>query len=141
MGERFASAARVLQTFGRQMEPAIDSEDIHADRVAACLAGTGPVPRYWHRKHSVLRGLYTYAISRGVVAASPLPTMVPKLPTRFVPYVDTHDELGRLVRATPSYRPHSRTLEPHTRRAVILLLSGAGLRVSEAVALLLEDVD
>jgi integrase/recombinase XerD len=141
MGERFASAASVLKTFCRQMEPASDIEDIHADRVAAFLAGTGPVTRYWHRKHSVLRGLYTYAISRGVVAASPLPTMVPKLPTRFVPYVYTHDELGRLVRATPSYRPHSRKLAPHTLRAVILLLYGAGLRVSEAVALRLGDVD
>jgi len=99
------------------------------------------VTRYWHRKHGVLRGLYTYAISRGVVAESPLPTIVPKLPTRFVPYVYTHDELGRLVRATPSYRPHYRKLEPHTLRAMILLLYGAGLRVSEAVALLLGDVD
>jgi hypothetical protein len=41
MGERFASAASVLQTFCRQMEPAIDIEDIHADRVAAFVAGTG----------------------------------------------------------------------------------------------------
>ena len=86
MGERFASAASVLQTFCRQMAPGVDIEDIHADRVAAFLAGTGPVTRYWHRKHGVLRGLYTYAISRGVVAESPLPTMVPKLPPRFVPY-------------------------------------------------------
>ncbi len=141
MGEHFDRAESVLQTFGRQMEPAIDIEDIHADRVAAFLAGTGPVTRYWHRKHGGLRGLYTYAISRGVVAASPLPTMVPKLPTRFVPYVYTHDELGRLVRATPSYRQHYRKLEPHTLRAMILLLYGAGLRVSEAVALPLGDVD
>src|SRR2546429_56976 len=73
MGEHFDSADSVLQTFCRQLGPAIDIEDIHADRVAAFLAGTGPVTRYWHRKHGVLRGLYTYAISRGIVAASPLP--------------------------------------------------------------------
>jgi site-specific recombinase XerD len=141
MGERFDSAASVLKTFCRQMEPDIDIEDIHADRVVAFLAGPGPVTRYWHRKHGVLRGLYTYAISRGIVAASPLPPTVPKLPPRFVPYVYTHDELSRLVHATPSYRPHYRKLEPHTLRAMILLLYGAGLRVSEAVALRLGDVD
>src|SRR2546427_242069 len=39
------------------------------------------------------------------------------------------------------YRQHSRKLEPHTLRALILLLYGAGLRVSEAVALPLGDVD
>jgi integrase/recombinase XerD len=141
MGEHFDSAASVLQTFCRQMAPDSDIEDIHADRVAAFLAGTGPVTRYWHRKHGVLRGLYTYAISRGIVAASPLPPMVPKLPPRFVPHIYTHEELRRLVRATPSYRQHSRKLEPHTLRTMILLLYGAGLRVSEAVALSLGDVD
>ncbi len=141
MGEHFDSAESVLHTFCRQLGPDIDIEDIHADRVAAFLAGTGPVTRYWHRKHGVLRGLYTYAISRGIVAASPLPPTVPKLPPRFVPHVYTHDELGRLVRATSSYRQHSRKLEPHTLRAMILLLYGAGLRVSEAVALPLGDVD
>jgi integrase/recombinase XerD len=141
MGEHFDSAESVLHTFCRQLAPDIDIEDIHADRVAAFLAGTGPVTRYWHRKHGVLRGLYTYAISRGIVAASPLPPMVPKLPPRFVPHVYTHDELRRLVRATPSYRQHYRKLEPHTLRTIILLLYGAGLRVSEAVALPLGDVD
>src|SRR5437763_16644101 len=91
MGERFDSAESVLQTVCRQMEPDIYIEDIHADRVAAFLAGTGPVTRDWHRKHGVLRGLYTYAISRGVVAESSLPTRVPKLHPHFVPYAYTHD--------------------------------------------------
>ena len=141
IGEHFDSAESVLNTFYRQMEPDIDLENIGADRVAAFLAGTGPVTRYWHRKHGVLRGLYHYAISRGLVTASPLPTVMPKLPPHFVPYVYTRDELGRLVHATTSYRQHPRKLEPHTLRAIVLLLYGAGLRVSEAVALTLEEVD
>lgn len=131
----------MLNTFCRQLEPDIDLQDIGADRVATFLAGTGPVTRYWHRKHGVLHGLYHYAISRGLVMASPLPTVVPKLPPRFVPYIYTHDELCRLVRATTSYRQHPRQLESHTLRVIVLLLYGAGLRVSEAVALTLETVD
>src|SRR3989442_4165249 len=103
MGEHFDSAESVLHTFCRQLGPDIAIEDIHADRVAAFLAGTGPGTRYWHRKHGVLRGLYTYAISRGIVAASPLPPTVPKLPPRFVPPVSTHDALRRLVPATAYY--------------------------------------
>jgi integrase/recombinase XerD len=66
---------------------------------------------------------------------------VPKLPARLVPYVYTRDELHRLVHATTSYRKQHRKLEPHTLRAIVLVLYGAGLRVSEAVALPLGDVD
>jgi integrase/recombinase XerD len=141
MGEHFASAASVLHTFCRHMGAEINIEDIGADRVAAFLAGSGPVTRYWHRKYGVLRSLYHYAISRGFVTESPLPTTVPKLPPRFVPYIYTRDELSRLVHATTSYRQEHRKLEPHTLRTIILLLYGAGLRVSEAVALTLTDVD
>jgi integrase/recombinase XerD len=141
MGEDFESTGSLLKTFCRRMGEETDAVDVAADRVAAFLAGTGPVTRYWHRKYDVLRGLYRYAISRGLVADSPLPPTVPKPPERFVPYIYTHEELRRLFTSTSSYRKDHRKLEPHTLRAILLLLYGAGLRVSEAVALTLADVD
>jgi hypothetical protein len=42
--------------------------------VNAFLAGTGPVTRSWQERHGLLDGLYRYAISRGFVVTSPLPT-------------------------------------------------------------------
>ena len=116
LGEQFESASSLLNTFCRQIGDEIDVKDINADQVNAFLAATGPVTNYWHRKHSVLRGLYHYAISRGVVAVSPLPMMVPKRPPRFVPYVYTQDEVQRLLKATTVYRPAPRKLQPHTGR-------------------------
>jgi site-specific recombinase XerD len=141
LGEHGAGAESVLKTFCRQIGTEIDVEEIRAERVTAFLAGTGPVTRYWHRKYGVLRGFYHYAISRGFVAASPLPTTVPKPPAPFVPYVYTHDELHRLLHSTTAYRKQHRQLEPHTLRTIVLLLYGAGLRVSEATSLTLGDVD
>jgi integrase/recombinase XerD len=141
MGEDFKSAESLLKTFCQRMGDDVDVVDVKANQVQTFLAGTGAVNRYWQRKYYLLQGLYRYAISRGFAADSPLPTIVPKPPERFVPYIYTRDELRRLFNSTASYRKDHRKLEPHTLRAILVLLYGAGLRVSEAVALTLGDVD
>ena len=58
-----------------------------------------------------------------------------------MPYIYTRDELRRLLDSTACFPKYPRKLQADTLRAVLLLLYGAGLRVSEAVALTLEDVD
>jgi site-specific recombinase XerD len=141
MGESFESPESLLKTFCRRMGAEIDLRDVRAKRVQAFLAGTGPVTRYWHCKYDTLRGLYRYATSRGFLADAPLPAAVPKLPERFVPYIYTRHEMRRLLNSTASFPKQPRKLEPHTMRAIALLLYGAGLRVSEAVALTVEDAD
>ncbi len=141
MGEDFESAESLLNTFCRRMGVEIDVGEIRTEQVEVFLAGTGPVNRYWRRKYDTLRGLYRYATSRGFVNHVPLPATVPKMPERFVPYIYSQDELQRLINPVAPDQIGFRKLEPHTLRAVLLLLYGAGLRISEAVALTLEDVD
>src|SRR5262249_16945011 len=100
-----------------------------------------PTTCYWHDKYSMLNVFYRYAISRGHVSSSPLPTTVPKLPPPFVPYIYSVDQVRRLLDATASYRKTHLLLEPYTFRAVLLTLYGAGLRISEALTLRIGDVD
>jgi site-specific recombinase XerD len=140
MGGYFESAASVLNTFCNRMGRDIDLADIRAEHVEQFLAGTG-LNSYWRRKYDTLRGFYRYATSRGFVNQAPLPATVPKMPPRFVPYIYNADELQRLINPTAPERIGFRKLEPHTLRAVLLVLYGAGLRIGEAVALTLEDVD
>jgi site-specific recombinase XerD len=141
MGEDFESAESLLNTFCRRMGVEIDVGEIRAEQVEVFLAGTGPVNRYWRRKYDTLRGLYRYATSRGFIDHVPLPATVPKMPERMVPYIYNTDELQRLINPTAPEQIGFRKLQPHTFRAVLLLLYGAGLRIGEAVALTLEDVD
>jgi site-specific recombinase XerD len=141
MGEDFESAESLLNTFRRRMGPEIEVGEIRVEQVEVFLAGTGPVNRYWRRKYDTLRGLYRYATSRGFVDHAPLPITVPKMPERLVPYIYSADELQRLINPTAPEQIGFRKLQPHTLRAVLLLLYGAGLRVGEAVALTLQGMD
>ena len=140
MGMRFHTETRTLQSFCRTVGD-VRLADIKTDRVYAYIAGSGPVTRFWHRKHEALRGFYRFAIGREYTDVSPLPKLVPKPPPAFVPYIYSRDELRRLIdAATICENPRSK-LQPHTCRMLILLLYGAGLRISEALALTLADVD
>jgi integrase len=89
-----------------------------------------------------LSGFYRFALSRGYVTCSPLPTTVPKRPPPFQPYIYSRKQLRDLLRASAVYETTSRTsLEAVTLRTLVLLLYGAGLRIGEALALTWADID
>jgi integrase len=92
--------------------------------------------RYW-----VLSGLYRFAISRGYAAFSPLPTTFPKLPPQQTPYVYSTEELRRLLDATSILKVGHRPHVPAMYRTLLLLLYGSGMRIGEALRLVLQDVD
>ena len=139
LGIRFTTEARTLESYCRSIG---DVEVAHADAqgVRTFLDGSGgPVTRFWHRKLDALRGFYQFALGRGYVTISPLPTTVPKMPPRYVPYIYSHEEVKRLLEATNS-RKH-KNLTVITCRTLLLLLYGTGLRISEAIGLNRTDVD
>jgi len=140
-GADFRATAQLLTSFCRVVGPDIEIADIPVERVRAFLDGQGPVTRYWHRKHSALRGFYRYAVSHRLVERVPLPSTIAKAPPSFVPYLFTREEVHRLLEATSRYRNGRFHLEPHTFRALLLLLYGAGLRIGEALHLTLADID
>jgi site-specific recombinase XerD len=140
MGMRFRTEARTLKSFCRAMGE-VNIQQVRPDRVQAYLAGTGPVTRFWERKHNILDGFYRFAIARGYVASTPLPRTFPKPLQPFVPYVYSHEELKRLLSAVVANDSPRSAIDPTTLRLLLLMLYGAGLRISEALRLTLADVD
>jgi site-specific recombinase XerD len=141
LGESFQTNAIILRAFARAIGARAEVSAIRARRVRAFLDGSGPITSAWHVRHNALLGFYRYAITRGYVAASPLPTVLPQRPPPFVPHIYTQDELRRLLGATDSYQRQRSSMEPVTMRTLMLLLYGTGLRVREAVSLDRADVD
>jgi integrase/recombinase XerD len=139
LGEQFKANACILRVFGRSAGSHAAIGDVRPEQVSAFLAGHGPVTRYWFAKYDALRGFYSYAVSRGYDATSPLPTRRPKRPQPFVPYIYSHEELRRLLETAAAYR--GCVVEAAAIRTLVLLLYGAGLRLCEAINLDRADVD
>lgn len=141
LGYRFRNEEAVLGSFCKAVSnPAIEA--IEAEAVLLFLVGNGPITQSWAKKYHVLSGLYRFALARGMAKVSPLPRNIPK-PTvpAFVPYIYSHEELKCLIDAVPVACAGRVPIEEDAVRTLLLLLYGAGLRISEALALTLDEVD
>lgn len=138
LGFRFHSDSVILAAFSNAMGN-VKLGQVKPMAVRAYLDGKGPVTRHWHRKWAALRPFYRFAVARGLVRRSPLPAQAPKLDTTFSAYIYSQEELRALLQAITPERTGG--LSPQTVRALLLVLYGAGLRISEALKLEVSDVD
>jgi len=137
LGMKFQAQAGILRSFCGQMGN-LPLRELSPNRVRAFL-GTGPITLMYHQKLGALRGFYRFAIARGHASSSPLPTVAPKRPPRFVPHIFSDEELRRLLEATAA--PSLSKLSAPTLRTLLLLLYGTGLRIGEALSLQTADLD
>jgi integrase len=138
LGFRFRSQSYILRAFSRAMGT-VNVGQIKPAAARAYLDGHGPLTETWGQKWSALRGFYGYAITRGMVRCSPLPLQAPKVVSTFTPYIYSEQDLRNLLDAITAERTSS--LSPQTMRTFLLLLYGAGLRLSEALNLEDSHVD
>lgn len=137
---RSVTDANVLRWFCRWFGE-INLGEVEPARVREFLTGRGPCTRFRHRWYRALKGFYHFAIHRGYVDASPLPTVVPREQSTFLPYIYSIEELKRLLAATSILDCPQNRLQALAFRTLLLLLYGTGLRIHEATALTLTDVD
>jgi site-specific recombinase XerD len=137
---RFRSDASTLRSFCRAIGD-VEVDNVEPEAVLAFIAGRGPVTAYWRQKFRILGSFYRYALGRGYTATSPLPTSTPKFPPPLTPYIYSVSELEKLLTATDILQTPNSPLQQASFRTLLLLLYSTGLRISEALALRLSDVD
>ena len=108
LGERFKTNGIQLNAFCRAMGPSIDIAEVSPEKVNTFLVGKGPLTTSWYVRHNAILGFYRYAISRGLIATSPLPLAVPKQLPAFQPYIYSPVELRRILDSIGSCRRHVR---------------------------------
>ena len=142
-GAKFHSSASVLHCFCKHVGGNIGCDAVVEADVLSFLPGNGSLTRYRANKYGALAGFYRYAISRGYASRSPLPARddEPGRPRPAPPYVYSRNELQRLFSTIDVSRRRAFRLDADTLRTLLLLLYGAGLRLSEAQRLTLDDVD
>jgi integrase/recombinase XerD len=129
-----------LRVFGRFVGADVEVANVSPEQVNGFLAGAGPITLTWHIKLSGLRTFYQYAVSRGYVVKAPLPTVLPKRPPAFAPYIYSLEEMRRLLYTAKSDDRYRAGIKPDTLHTILLVLYGTGLRVQELMNLDRVDV-
>ena len=100
------------------------------------LQAKGLAPASVNRAMAAVRGLHRFLLAEGLMQVDPTADVeAGKLP-RGLPKALTEDEVSRLLDAVTGETPADRR-----DRAILEVLYGTGMRISEMVALSLEDLD
>ncbi len=140
LGMRFATQPRVLRRFARVLGN-IELGDVTPEAVEAFLYGDRTLTNTCFLNHRLLHGLYRFAISRGFVSCSPLPDITPVPLPPFRPHIYSTSEITGLLDATSVLKSCRNPKQPFTFRVLLLVLYSTGIRVGEALRLVLQDVD
>jgi len=142
LGIKFNYGATHLKAFCRFIGNDAIISKISSKKITNFLYGEKQITLSFFRKHSALKGFYAYCISRDYTRHCPLPTILPKKPASFIPYIYSHDELKRFFAATMVYQEtQGNNITPYTAYVFFILLYVTGLRLDEAVSLTMENVD
>jgi integrase/recombinase XerD len=141
LGRRFAAGSAILIAFGKSVGDRALC-DIRPAMISRFLDRDGACDETVRKKHYVLAAFFRFAVTRRLLATSPMPSCTRKCgPSSYTPYIYSEAELKHLFAAVPAAAGPYADIDADTLRTFVLLLYGAALRRGEARRLKIEDVD
>lgn len=129
---------KLLSSFARFATERGDTHVRHATAVDWALKGTSPPQRYYRLRMVVVFARFIHAEDdrHEVPALNAVPKLRRQRPT---PYIYSREEMHRLLDETGRLGPVG-SLRPQTFVTLFGLIAATGMRISEALALRLDDV-
>lgn len=107
IGRKDQSTTYSLRLFAKFIGETTELTSITESDSNAFLYRKGNViTRYWHSQHCILKKLFEWAFSRGLIQNIPIPVFLPKAPEYYPAYIYTDDELKRLFDCALTYRKY-----------------------------------
>ena len=101
----------------------------------------GSSPKTIRTKFFAIGVFFNWAADRGYIAASPIYSKPPHMNQDFMPYIYQKDEIKNILYAASRLDNKSSPLQGKSFRTILLTIYACGLRLSEATALRINDVD
>jgi integrase/recombinase XerD len=141
LGYRFKNEGFILRAFCKSVGGSAVSA-LTTDQIRTYIQHGEVSTQTVIKRYRALNGFFRYLATRHRIHLPAMPPVPKAGTTTFVPYIYSHKELARLLRAAhKACQRHSALLDEETLRTVLLLLYSAGLRLGEAIRLDIRDVD
>lgn len=143
LGEKHRITSYVLKAFSNYVGN-INVADVTLQQCLDYLGHkgylNGKITSYWFSIYTALKGLFEWCSQRDLVRQIPLPTLLPRKPESFTPYIYTKEELNEIFQNALHYRKRFNIYYPEVVQHVLKTMYVLGLRPSEVVRLSISDI-
>ncbi|MDR2407932.1 MAG: tyrosine-type recombinase/integrase [Bacteroidales bacterium] len=142
LGEKSMFNEWNLKSFCKFIGTDTDMEEITGTTINDfLLSGKQGITASWFKRHTTLKGFFSYALNRGYVSGFPLPLECPHYVRDFIPYIYSNTELERIFTTALVYPKNKSHINPVMIRMVLVLTYTLGLRIRETLSIKLKDID
>nr|DAE55248.1 MAG TPA: SITE SPECIFIC RECOMBINASE XERD [Caudoviricetes sp.] len=142
LGEKFKTNAQALRHFIKYIGNDTNPDDLTIGQYESYLYyPTGKVTASWFIRHTALKGMFQWAMSRGIINGIPLPMDLPKRLGHMIPYIYSKTELKCLFTSAMEYQKNRSVIYPECLKMILQLTYFLGLRLHETMSLKIRDLN